>query len=160
MKPNLSNLFCEPCFQCHKKNLCLGNSLAVWWVGLGVFTAMAQVQSLVGSTKIQQAAQCRKKKKKTLPNPTSQRFSPIFFQKFYNFVSYTFTSWSWFLCMLWGKSLSSFCFILFCTWISNCPIPIYWKSFFSPWIILLSLLKISWSVDHKCETRFHSDLLI
>ena len=63
MKPNLSNLFCEPRFQCHKKNLCLGNSLAVWWVGLGVFTAMAQVQSLVGSTKIQQAAQCSKKKK-------------------------------------------------------------------------------------------------
>ena len=49
MKPNLPNFFfCESCFQCHIKNLCLGNSLAVQSLGRGAFTAVAWVQSLVG----------------------------------------------------------------------------------------------------------------
>ena len=41
-----------------------GNSLAVPWLGLGAFTARAQVRSPVGGSKIRQEAQCGKKKKK------------------------------------------------------------------------------------------------
>ena len=40
-----------------------GNSLAVQWLGLSAFTAMAWVQSLVGELKIPSAARCGRKKR-------------------------------------------------------------------------------------------------
>ena len=41
-----------------------GNSLAVQWLGLSTFTAMAQVQSLVGEVRSQKLCGIAKKKKK------------------------------------------------------------------------------------------------
>ena len=42
----------------------LGNSLAVQWLGLGIFTAVAQARTLAGELRILQAGGAAKKKKK------------------------------------------------------------------------------------------------
>ena len=50
---------------CRKQKSYLENSLAVQWLGLTAFTAMARVQALVGELKILQAVKrCGWKKKK------------------------------------------------------------------------------------------------
>ena len=46
------------------KELRFGNSLAVQWLGLSAFTAVAQVQSLVGELRSPQAMRCSQKEKK------------------------------------------------------------------------------------------------
>ena len=43
----------------------LGNSLAVQWLGLGTFTEVAQIQSLVGELRSRKSQHGQKKKKKT-----------------------------------------------------------------------------------------------
>ena len=46
----------------------LGNSLPVQWLGLGTFTAMAQVQSLVGEPRPHKPSSAVKKQKKSVTN--------------------------------------------------------------------------------------------